>query len=468
MVELIKTERVVCYIRVSTQEQKIHGISLAAQREKLKEYAETHNLKIVGWYEDEGVSGRKLIRKRPELQRMLNDAQKGLFDRIIFIKLDRFFRSVAEYHECMKLIDPVIWTATEERYDLSTANGRAFVNMKLTIAELEADQTGERIRLVNDYKVKTGQALTGERRQGLGHTVIKIDGVKRVVRDPATEELVHDLLAHFLTYQNKRQAMLYVNDKYNANVTFRQVTSLLSNTKLYGYHRGNPDYCEAYIDKATFDKIQEILKKNIREPKEKNVYLFTGIIDCPHCGKKLAATRSGNQKVTVKGKTYSYDRNYYSYRCNKASIDKTCDWKRRPNEVKIEKALLDHLEPLITSHIEVSNIEDAAIKDSHASDKITEIKGEMERLTKAYRKNRITEAEYDRDYDELEERLKELEERLEPILERDLSVYEDLLKCDWKTLYNALNKEHKRAFWRKYVKSIELTEKGNFKSAIFF
>ena len=206
--ELIK---VACYIRVSTQEQKLHGISLDAQRDKLKEYAEKHGLKIVGWYEDEGISGRKLIKNRPALQTMLNDAQAGKFDRIIFIKLDRFFRSVAEYHECMKKIDPVLWTATEETYDLTTANGRAFVNMKLTIAELEADQTGERIDLVNEYKVKTGQALSGGHNQGYAYTVKNIDGFKRVVKDPNTAHIVEDFINHFLTYHNKH---IYMNIVY--------------------------------------------------------------------------------------------------------------------------------------------------------------------------------------------------------------------------------------------------------------
>ena len=89
-------ESVACYVRVSTQEQKLHGLSLDAQKEKLIDYAEKHNLRIVEWYIDEGVSGRKPIKKRPELQRMIHDAQKGNFQRILFIKLDRFFRSVAE------------------------------------------------------------------------------------------------------------------------------------------------------------------------------------------------------------------------------------------------------------------------------------------------------------------------------------------------------------------------------------
>ena len=130
-----KVERVAGYVRVSHTEQKLHGLSLDAQKMKLTQYAKKHNMKIVDWYCDEGVSARKLIRNRPELQRMKNDAQKGKFTRILFIKIDRFFRSVAEYHEYMKLIAPVGWTTTEEDYDLTTANGRMLVNMKLTIAE---------------------------------------------------------------------------------------------------------------------------------------------------------------------------------------------------------------------------------------------------------------------------------------------------------------------------------------------
>lgn len=463
-----KIERVACYIRVSSEEQKLHGISLDAQRDKLQEYADKHGLKIVGWYCDEGVSGRKLIRKRPELQRMLNDAQANKFDRIIFIKLDRFFRSVAEYHECMKIIDPVVWTATEEKYDLTTANGRAFVNMKLTIAELEADQTSERIKLVNEYKIKMGQAMTGSHRQGYGHTVFKIDGVKRVIRDPATEDLVMEAINHFLTYQNKRQTLYYIKSKYNTDISYKNLSDLLVNTKLYGYHRGNPNYCEAYIDKSTFDKIQEILKKNIRENKNKYVYLFTGVTTCPLCGNQLAGTYASSQSRTVNGKTYSYNRVYYGYRCNSAKLDKTCSFNKWTNETKIETPLLEQFDWLVSGYIEASKIEDARVKDTHASDKIKKVKAEMEKVKRMYRKEDITEEEYDREMSELKEELQALQNQLEPILERDLSAYEELLKSDWRGLYNALNKENKRAFWRKYIKAIELNNDGTFKRAIFF
>ena len=454
--------RVACYIRVSHQEQKLHGISLDAQRDKLIEYAEKHGLKIVGWYEDEGISGRKLIKNRPALQRMLNDAQAGKFDRIIFIKLDRFFRSVAEYHECMKKIDPVLWTATEEKYDLTTANGRAFVNMKLTIAELEADQTGERIDLVNEYKVKTGQALTGSQSQGIAFIVKKdSNGLKRVVPDPATKDMCMDYINHFLTYQNKKQAYLYVKNKYNADISYNTMSRILTDPKICGTYRGNDSYCEAYVDMETFIKIQNILKQNIKRPKSKRLYLFTGLIKCPLCDRKLAATFAvHNNKSGVK--------EYLSYRCNHRVRDNACTYTRQSNEAKIETALLDTLEQYINHHIEAVKVENAKEVDKHLEDKIKKVKSEMTKVKRMYRKEDITEAEYDEDMAELKDELKELEKKLAPVDERDLTVYEELLKSDWRELYNALNKENKRAFWRKYVKEIVVDENGVFKRPIFF
>ena len=466
--------RVACYIRVSTQEQKLHGISLDAQRDKLKEYAEKHKLKIVGWYEDEGISGRKLIRNRPALQRMLNDAQAGKFDRIIFIKLDRFFRSVAEYHECMKKINPILWTATEEKYDLTTANGRAFVNMKLTIAELEADQTGERIDLVNEYKVKTGQALSGSQNQGYGY-MVKPDnnGVKRVVKDPEAAPIVEDYINHFLTYQNKRQAHIYVKNKYNINVSYNSLSRILEDTKLYGSYRGNDTYIDKpYIDKSTFNKIQKILKNNIKKTGANRVYLYSGLIRCPVCGKTMTGKYSGGKKINKKpsGKIYTYYTDYYNYRCNFAYKDDTCKFRKQPNEDYIEKTLLDNLDQYINTYIsEVSVMDNSADKDNEQiKKKITSIKSEMTKVKRMYRKEDITEAEYDEDMAELKDELRALESHLAPVEERDISKYDDLLKSGWRGLYNALTKENKRAFWRKYLKGIELNEDGTVKSPIFF
>ena len=56
--------RVALYIRVSTEEQKLHGLSLDSQKEALTAYANSHNMQIVDIYADEGITARKDLNKR--------------------------------------------------------------------------------------------------------------------------------------------------------------------------------------------------------------------------------------------------------------------------------------------------------------------------------------------------------------------------------------------------------------------
>ena len=443
-----KIEPVAAYIRVSTTEQKLHGLSLDAQKMKLKEYAKNHNMKIVAWYMDEGVSGRKLIRNRPELQRMINDAKKGEFERIIFIKLDRFFRSVAEYHECMKQIAPVVWSTTEEQYDLSTANGRMLVNMKLTIAEMEADQTGERIKIVNEYKTATGQPLTGV--QPFGWMIAKDEstGRKKVVKDPDEAPILEEILQHFMTYQSKRKTVTYLYSKYHISMTMQSFSRLISNTMLYGAYRDNPQYCDAYIDKDTFEKIQDISTRNCKENTAKNrEYFFTGLIKCPHCGRLMAAGIITSGKKRHKYKTY---------RCPNHRANNKCDFNKSIFEATLEKMLLNNIE----QYVEDAKIRSAEVFENSEGKTlkydINEINAEIERLNYSWQKGRIkTIEQYDKQYDELLERLELAQSEQKETTTTDFEKIEEVLKGGWKEIYNELDDEHKRAFWRNIIHSIE-------------
>ena len=453
-----KIERVACYVRVSTQEQKLHGLSLDAQRMKLTEYAEKNNMRIVEWYVDEGVSGRKLIRNRPELQRMIHDAEKGKFDRIIFIKLDRFFRSVAEYHECMKRIAPVLWTTTEEEYDLSTANGRMLVNMKLTIAELEADQTGERIRIVNEYKVQTGQPLVGDCSQPFGfkNGIDETTGRKKVIRDPDEEEILRDALEHYLTHQSRKKTVIYLHTMHHVNISYKSLTALLKNTMLYGAYRDNPNYCEAYIDKETFDRIQEIMKRNVKENTSENrIDIFSGLIKCPNCGRVLA----GNTKFCngAKGVVYKYKQ----YRCGHNRQNAKCDFKKPINENRLERLILEDVEKYLAE----AKIKSASISDAESMKKpqydIDSIHEQIDRLNYSWQTGKIRKVEtYETQYAELLEQLELAEQEQSETMERDFSHIEAVLHEGWKEIYKALDDEHKRAFWRSFISSIEVDWMG--------
>ena len=435
-------EEVAAYVRVSTTEQKLHGLSIESQKEKLKEYAEAHNMKIVDWYIDEGVSGRKPISKRPELQRMVQDAEQGRFKRIIFIKLDRFFRSLAEYHEAMKRIEPVIWTATEEKYDLSTANGRAFVNMKLTIAELEADTGGERVKIVNDYKVKSGMPLYGAQCLPFCYTIK--DGEKKSIIKQ-NQEMMEDGIAHVMLNHSISGALVYIKNKYNSKISYKAFVNALRNEMICGSYRGNPNYCPPYITREMFDKLQTIIKRNPRTSKNEHSYIFSGLIRCPKCGWLLKGSFNVNRDGSRS----------YGYRCTKSNQDKNCKFRTLVFENTIERMMLNRVEEYIEEQ-EIENIEITSKEKIVNKYDVDELKGELDRLNYSWQKGRIKSVEeYDKKYDALVAKIEEAENAI-PDAPPDFGHIKAILSDGWETIYKAMDNDHKKAFWRAFVKDIHL------------
>ena len=430
--------RAAAYIRVSTQEQKMHGLSLDAQQEKLQAYADAHGLQIVQWYRDEGVSGRKPIAKRPELQRMITDAEAGRFSTIIFIKLDRFFRSVGEYHECMKRLGSVTWAATEEKYSLADANGRAFVHMKLTIAELEADQTGERIRLVNEYKAKAGIPVVPTRCLPFYFQNEKRTMVKR------NQEAIMDLIEWEEVHHSIRGGMTYINNKYNLGLTYRAVANALRNPLLCGEYRGNPNFCEGYITRERFAALQESLFRQV-DRETKYDYIFQGLIVCPECGRRLA----GAMHHSVNGK-YRYT--YMSYRCPQHRISKSCSFSACVFEKAVEELMISRVQADL-SRYSISGT--AGTADQQEVLNIEQMRSELTRVNYAWEKGRLTPEEYDQKYESLTERIRQAEE-----YNRSLSQVPRIyttLPADWQDAYNELSSAGKRAFWKSLVESIHIS-----------
>lgn len=447
----MKIERVAAYIRVSSQEQKLHGLSLDAQKMKLTNYAKENSMKIVDWYMDEGVSGRKLIRNRPELQRMIQDAERGRFERIIFIKLDRFFRSVAEYHECMKRIAPVIWTTTEEQYDLTTANGRMLVNMKLTIAEMEADQTGERISIVNEYKLTTGQPLTGSMPFGFAIVTDEITGRKKIVKDPETKDIMEEMLNHIFKHQSKRKALNYIYAKYHITLPYSSLTRFLKNTMLCGEYRGVKDYNEAYLTREQFDALQEITTRNIKENTKNRDYIFSGLIKCPYCGIRLTGQIQHNKSTS--GAIHKYK----NYKCANSKLNNKCTFNKQVSERPLERLMLANLE----KYLEDAKIRNTKIRESVVVNmpkyNIDEINGQIDRLNYSWRTGKIKKVEqYEKEYAELIDKLDQAENECHKPEAKDFSKVEEVIKAGWKEIYNNLDDAHKRAFWRSFISSIEV------------
>lgn len=91
-------ERVVGYIRVSTQGQVKDGYSIAYQEEEIKSFCARHNLELLDIYKDEGISGAKvdeddLIIERESLQELLSDLKWRDVKHIVVLNTSRLWRS---------------------------------------------------------------------------------------------------------------------------------------------------------------------------------------------------------------------------------------------------------------------------------------------------------------------------------------------------------------------------------------
>lgn len=451
------------YVRCSSDEQKKNGYTIKDQADYIEVFAKENDLLIVEQYVDEGISATLEISKRKALAQLIADAKAGKFDIVVFKCIDRFFRNVAEYYECQKQLQKagVTWLSIEEP-DLDPQDDDAAfkINIYLTMAEYEARKTSKRIRFNNKMRIQNRQVVTGTRNF---HFPWKVVGEKRnrhLEKDMDMAPRLYDLLDYFEMHQSKSATLKYFNSKYDP-ISYQTLTNLLTDTLLYGEYKGVPDYVLPYITKQRFDKIQAILKRNSRNsPTPDRVFLFSGMIKCHCCGKNMTGNYFHRDRITP----------IFHYRCNQHRLNKICTNNAALNEKKIEAQLLDNLDQYIQNEIvRVKTIKETKTPAQDNTRKIEELKKEMKRLTIAYRKGRVEEDEYDKDYAELESELKKLE-AVEKPEEKDLTALVKLMESDYRTIYEALDKPHRKAFWRNVIKEFTVGEDRQIipESIIFF
>lgn len=139
-------EKIVGYIRVSTDQQADGGVSLEAQREKLKAYAVALDLDLIAIIEDAGFSAKSL--KRPGLQAALEHLTEGRASGLLVTKLDRLTRSVRDLGDLVERFfgDRFSLLSVGDAIDTRTAAGRLVLNVLTSVAQWEREATGERTR----------------------------------------------------------------------------------------------------------------------------------------------------------------------------------------------------------------------------------------------------------------------------------------------------------------------------------
>ncbi len=147
----------VVYCRVSTEEQAAEGFSIAGQADKLRVYAELHDLGDVTVIADPGLSGKNL--ERPGLQQLLHMVEEGHVANVLTWRLDRLSRNLGDL---IMLADRfgqagVALHSFTEKIDLSSATGRMFYNILGSFAQFYREQLAENVRMGMQQAVRQGK-----------------------------------------------------------------------------------------------------------------------------------------------------------------------------------------------------------------------------------------------------------------------------------------------------------------------
>ena len=431
-------------MRVSTDRQVRDGDSIPAQRDALRKYIDDHDDMIFsGEYLDDGISGTK--EDRDELQRMISDVKLGKIDQILVTKLDRLYRSIRHYLNLQATLDKyrVNWLAIwEPIYDTSTPQGRLIINQMMSIAQFEAENTGQRIRQVQHYKISQGEVISGS--TPLGYSIVD----KHLVPNEDA-----DAVRELFTYYS-RTGNLVATVKHFAHVpslprSVPGTRSLLRNSKYIGVFRDNDKFCDPIINKSLFDDVQRKLEMNIR-PSQHHVYIFSGLIKCDVCGSPMAG---GIVKKACSGGSVPVKR----YRCNKHYVGiQRCSNAHTIHEPRLEKYLLENIRPQLTA------LTADAGKPAKPDNRRPLLEKRLEKLKDLYINDLISLDEYKKDRGEILSEIASIPSQ-EASNTPDIDAIRELLKQPFEMLYKGFTEDQKRFFWRSVIREIRYTENRDIK-----
>ena len=427
-------KRAALYARVST-EQQIDKDSIPAQVTALKEYAEKHQYVIIGIYVDDGVSGTKLD-ERDELQHLLSDVKAGKIDIVIFTKLDRWFRSVRHYLNTQETLDKynVPWKAIWESYETESPQGRLMVTQMLAFAEFEAGNTALRINKVFDYKKTKREALSGK--VPFGYKIVD----KHIVPDPEKAEIARKAFRTYIDTGNMCETLRLMQGN-GMPTTQRGFKCMLRNRKYIGEAYGDDEYIEPIIDRQTFDEVQRMLTMNIR-PKRKYTYVFSGLVWCSDCGRKMTGTTDVYKAKKIRYKLY---RCMYHYR-----PVPTCGCTASLNEAKLEKYLVKNLEELSFESLQ----EKGSVNTDDIVKQIENEEKRLSRLKELYVNGLIGLDEYKHDAEDYRGRIADLSKKLNTYTGSDKSALKSLVGANLADWYWTLSEDEKRSLWRSVISKI--------------
>lgn len=364
------------YIRVSTEDQAREGFSIPAQVSQLTDYCKKNDIEIHDIYIDEGISGQK--ENRPQFQRIIKDAEKGLFNIILVHKFDRFARKVElsqKIKNHLKKCNVTLISITEPLED--SPMGFFVGGLHDLLAEYYIRNLSVEVK---KGMIKRAALGLNNGRPPYGYKMVN----KTLVVNPDEALVVRKIFELYIEGMGKQAIATWLtnnNIHYNGRRWgYSDVNRTLVNQKYIGniYYAGNiyPGNHEPIIDKEIFEKAQKIRERKFTPRKEEMTdrFLLHGLLKCGYC----------DRTMRVKYRKRTKDIVWY-YCCNgKSRVKEFCPKAKYWPQYELEMHIINSIKDILkSSNFTVKTVNQTSIINIIAQSK-TNLEKEIERAEKAY------------------------------------------------------------------------------------
>lgn len=389
--------RTAIYIRVSTDEQATEGYSISAQRDRLVAYCKSQEWTVSGAYIEEGQSAKDM--DRPELRRLISDAENGMFDVVLVYKLDRLTRSVLDLYTLLQTFErySIKFKSATELYDTTTAMGKLFITLVAALAQWERENLAERVRVGMEQMVTEGKRPGGPVPFGYNSEYRVVTEEKFILR-----ELRRLYMEERLGFYTIAKTLNARDMKRRNNVEWSSFTvySVLDNPFYAGKLRwGGRDSNGKYVSRKLESNVEYIIADSDHEPiftweeykahkermksrefgghSRKTEYWFTGLLRCAKCGSAMTG------RVKVNKRKDGSESRFINYICSNKQSKGTC---KMPiiRQTLIEHLVIEHLKTRIETledyRSEVESLEEKGFVET------SELARELDNLTKSLSK----------------------------------------------------------------------------------
>ncbi len=314
-------KKVVIYSRVSTEDQRVSGISLQEQEDRLRKYCIRNDFEIIAHYQDD-VSAKSF--NRPSFNRFINDLQTKKIqpDAFVCVRLDRFSRNLMESLQMLRRFQEmkIEFRTVEKDYTIRTPEDYFYYVLDSTLAQVENDRRGLNTKVAMRHGLRQGRWMW---RAPFGYKNVPAN--KSIDIDDETAPYIKEAFEMMATGMHPAEEVRRQIRQKGFICSKQQFLNLLRNPIYTGkiLIRTWRDEVEEIVEGKhppiisweTFNAVQDYLsgKRRIKVNTTRSViFPLRGFLDCPKCGQKLTASSSRSRNKSL----YNYYHCQTKYNCD--------------------------------------------------------------------------------------------------------------------------------------------------------